>query len=173
MDVCPICRKSADSVKPDRRGLHVLCSTCGEFVITGECADFLEYTAKELLVAKAQRWMRETKEIGLRMISSAPVRLDDSYIREYVTVHNIRNMYLRKGTVEEYNMVLRKCLALQERLGRDCVPFDQALDAFPTVDTKESKVMARKMVEVGDMGSREENGVDCIYVTAKGLERLS
>jgi hypothetical protein len=132
----------------------------------------MEYNAKGAVVAKAARWLRETKRVGLRMISSAPVRMDHADVRDYVTVYNLRNMYLRKGTDEEYESVLRKCLALQNELGRDCVPFDDALDIFPTVDAKESNVMARKMVAAGDLGSCDEDGVDSIFVTPAGLERL-
>ena len=173
MDICPICHNNADSIKQERRGLHVVCDTCGEFIVTGECLDYLEFTAKGNLLAKAQRWLRETKDLGLRMISSAPVRMDDRSVSEFVTVYNLRNMYLRKGTREEYDSVLSKCLALQKKLGLDCVPLDEAFDIFPTVDEKESRVMARKMIEAGDLGSREENGIDCIYVTQAGLDRLS
>ncbi|MHB1001486.1 MAG: hypothetical protein ACYC27_19780 [Armatimonadota bacterium] len=173
MDVCPICHNNAESLKPEKRGLHVKCNTCGEYIITGECLDYLEYTSKGNVAAKTQRWLRETKDIGLRIISTATMRMDDPDIREYVTVYNLKNMYLRKGTKIEYNKVLRKCLELQQKLGKDCVTMDEARDIFPTVDEKESKVMARKMVAAGDLGNREENGVDCIYVTSEGLQHLA
>jgi hypothetical protein len=134
MDVCPICHSNTDSVRMEARGVRAACDTCGEYVIKNECLDYLEFNAKDSLVAKAQRWLRESKELGLRMISSAPVRMDHSDVREYVTVHNLRNMYLRKGAPDEYDSVLRKCLALQEKLGRESVSLDEALDIFPTVD---------------------------------------
>jgi hypothetical protein len=142
-------------------------------MITGECLDHLEFNVKGHLLEKTQRWARETKDLGLRMISSAPVRMDIPEVREYVTVYNLRHMYLRKGTKEEYDLVLTKCVTLQNKLGKDSVTLAEARDIFPTVDEKESKVMARKMVEAGDLGSREENGVYSIYVTPAGLERLA
>jgi hypothetical protein len=173
MDICPICRKNAGSIKSERRGLRVSCDTCGEILITAECLDYFEYSGKGSIIAKTQRWLRETKDLGLRMISSAPVHMDHGDVREYVTLHNLKNMYLRRGTSAEYDSVLSKCLALQNKLGRDCVPLDEAFDIFPTVDEQESRVMARKMTAEGDLGSREVNGVECIYVTPAGLNRLS
>lgn len=172
MDLCPICHREA-SIKQEEDRLQVVCETCGDYLITGECVDQIEYVVKATIVAKLQRWMRETKDLGKRMVSSAPMRMDDPYIREYVTLHNIKNMYLRKGTKEEYDSVLRKCLELQERLRQDCVMLEESFDIFPTADKDESRTMARKMIEAGDLGSRVENGDLCIYVTHSGQARLS
>jgi hypothetical protein len=173
MDICPICNNTTESIKSESHGLHVACDTCGDFLITGECLDYLEHAVSGTIFAKTQRWLRETKSLGLRMISSAPTRVEYSFIRKYVTVAQLKSMYLRTGTDEEYNTVLRKCLALQKKLGRECVTFEEARDIFPTVDEKESRIMARKMAVAGDLGIREEDGIECIFVTPAGLERLS
>lgn len=173
MERCPVCQNDAESAKWDSKGLRVACSVCGEYLITTECLDHLEFNVKENIILKLRRFLRQSKDAGLRMVSSAPVLVEDRYVRKTVTLQDLRTMYLRRGTEKEYESVLRNCLDLQKKLGVDCVPFDQAIDIFPTVDVRESEVMARKMIAAGDMGSREENGVKCIYVAQAGLDRIS